>query len=95
MFGFRLATYGPVTSQLTAEALFDISGTRYIYLTVDDNKVNMNDFIIGNLQSSYLNENILARITLPNEKYQIISNNSYEPRTQEHANSLLSTAGQD
>ena len=36
-----------------------IVGTRYFYLVVNDYNKNVNDFIIGNLKSSYLNKNIL------------------------------------
>lgn len=73
--GFRKSDYGMNTVH-AAESLFDITGTRYIYLSIDDNKTNLNDFVIGNLHTSYLNENVIARVTLPNEKYQVINNNT-------------------
>lgn len=75
LLGFRKNVYN-TASVHDAEALFDISGTRYIYLAIDDSKTNLNDFVIGNMRSSYLNENIIARITLPNDKYQVINNNT-------------------
>ena len=75
LLGFRKCEY-TMSSTHQAESLFDISGTRYIYLCIDDNKTNLNDFVIGNLHTSYLNENVIARITLPNEKYQVINNNT-------------------
>lgn len=75
LLGFRKNEYN-TASVYDAEALIDISGTRYIYLAIDDSKTNLNDFVIGNMRSSYLNENIIARITLSNDKYQVINNNT-------------------
>lgn len=75
LLGFRKGEYNMASTHV-AESLLDISGTRYIYLCIDDNKTNLNDFVIGNMHSSYLNENVIARITLPNEKYQVINNNT-------------------
>lgn len=75
IIGYRKNEYAAET-QHNAEALIDISGTRYIYLSIDENKNNLNDFVIGNLWSSYLNQNIIARITLTNDKYQVINNNT-------------------
>jgi hypothetical protein len=75
MLGFRRGSCSG-RAEHGADSLVDLSGSRYIYLVVDDGKINTNDFIIGNLHTSYLNENILGRITLINEKFQVINNNS-------------------
>lgn len=73
--GFRHGRYDGATEHVS-ESVFDISGTRYLYLVVEDTHVNVNDFIIGHLGDSYLNDNILARITLPNDKYEIVNNSA-------------------
>ena len=73
ILGFRKTNY---TGTIVSEGIHDTLGNRYIYFVVDDFNNNVNDFIIGNLKTSYLNKNILARLSFRECKYQIIYDNS-------------------
>ena len=63
MLGFRNGIY---TNNLNyvSEGLVDITGTRYIYLAVDDYNNNVSNNFYSAFNSSILNKNILARIPL-------------------------------
>jgi hypothetical protein len=70
ILGFRDASYSMVsTSKLTSEAIYDVTGTKYLYLAVDEfTKGNQSSFI-SPLPRSLINKNILARIALNNTIY--------------------------
>ena len=75
ILGFRKTKYTGKTLY-TSEGVVDTLGNRYIYVIVDDFNNNVNDFIIGNLKTSFLNKNILARLSFKKDKFQIIYGSS-------------------
>lgn len=78
LYYFGLTTY-------TAEAIVEPSTSRYIYLAVDDFNNNSNDHFIGIVKDTYLNKDIIARISLKASNFSILMENDMkivtEPRT--------------
>jgi hypothetical protein len=74
--GFREGYYSNNTSYVS-EGLVDILGLRYIYLVVDDYNKSVNDGFYGAFNSSVLNKNILARISLQGSVFNIFSQSNY------------------
>uniref|UniRef100_A0A6C0F2Q1 Uncharacterized protein n=1 Tax=viral metagenome TaxID=1070528 RepID=A0A6C0F2Q1_9ZZZZ len=80
--GFRLGYYentnttptNPVVSYV-GEGLLDLQGPRYMYLVVDDHNNNVNNGFYSAFNSSILNNNILARISLQGPSDLTIQNN--------------------
>ena len=65
-FGFRNGIYENNVSYVS-EGIVDLAGPRYIYLVVDDFNNNVNNSFYSAFNSSILNKNILARITLQSQ----------------------------
>jgi hypothetical protein len=63
LFGFRKEIYIE-GNRYVSEGIVDLKGIRYLYLVVDDFNNNVNNGFYGAFNSSILNKNILARITL-------------------------------
>ena len=63
LFGYRQGIYTN-NSKYVSEGIVDLKGVRYLYLVVDDFNNNVNNGFYGAFNSSILNKNILARITL-------------------------------
>ena len=63
LFGFRREVYIE-RSRYVSEGIVDLKGVRYLYLVIDDFNNNVNNGFYGAFNSSILNKNILARITL-------------------------------
>jgi len=97
--GFRLGYYEngtytaappspPITAQqcYVAEGLLDLQGPRYMYLVVDDHNNNVNNGFYSAFNSSILNNNILARISLqvPNFDLTIQNNLSMITNTRQY-----------
>jgi len=61
--GFRNGLYENNTTYIT-EGLPDLSGSKYIYLVVDDFNNNVNNGFYSAFTASIMNNNILARISL-------------------------------
>ena len=61
--GFRKCVYEG-SNYYVSEGLVDLSGSKYLYLVVDDFHNNVNDGFYSAFISSILNKNILARISL-------------------------------
>ncbi len=75
LLGFRNGIY---TNNLNyvSEGVVDITGPKYIYLVVNDYKNNVNNGFYSAFNSSVLNNNILARISLQSRFFDVqISNN--------------------
>ena len=72
MMGFREGHYLNNTTYI-AEGLVDLNGPRYIYLVIDDFNNNVTDGFYAAFNSSILNKNILARISLQTGSFSIIS----------------------
>ena len=74
-FGFRSGKYVN-NSTYISEGVMDLTGPRYIYLVVDDFNNNVNNAFYGAFNSSILNKNILARISLQSKFFDIFIENN-------------------
>ena len=75
LLGFRLGLYTNKTSYIS-EGIIDLFGPKYIYLVFDDYNNSVNNGFYSAFNSSILNNNILARISmLPNNSGAVIQNN--------------------
>jgi hypothetical protein len=78
LLGFRNGFY---TGNLNyvSEGCIDVKGPKYVYLVVDDHNNNVNNGFYSAFNSSILNKNILARISLQQtdivESYKILQQN--------------------
>lgn len=69
LLGFRNTTYTVTTSTTTSEGFLTLHGTKYLYLAVEEyNRGNQNSFV-SPLFSSFVNKNILARISVDRTSY--------------------------
>jgi len=76
MLGFRNGIY--VNNQnYVSEGTVDLSGPRYLFLVVDDYNNSVNNGFYSAFNSSILNKNILARISLNASSYTIFNENNY------------------
>ncbi len=73
--GFRNGIYENNDSYVS-EGIVDLLGPRYIYLVVDDFNNNVNNSFYSAFNSSILNKNILARISLQANTYNIFTQNN-------------------
>ena len=74
LLGFRNQTYTGITSRLTSEYMYSLTGPRYLYLVVDEFTSNGNQkSFVAPLPSSVLAKHILARITLDGANYPFMS----------------------
>lgn len=80
--GFRFGDYknpgqgGTIPSAFVSQGLYEALGPRYIYLVVDDYNNNVNNSHFAAFNSSILNKNILARISIQGSVYSILSDAS-------------------
>lgn len=81
--GFRFGDYknpaaaaGSPPSAFVSQGLYEALGPRYIYLVVDDYNNNVNNSHFAAFNSSILNKNILARISIQGSVYSILSDAS-------------------
>jgi hypothetical protein len=73
--GFRNGIYINNLNYVS-EGVVDITGPRYVYLVIDDHNNNVNNGFYSAFNSSLLNNNILARITLQSRFFDVqLSNN--------------------
>jgi hypothetical protein len=63
MLGYRKTLYSGGKSYVS-EGIADFTGTRYMYLVVDDYNNNVNNGFYGAFTNSVLSKNILAKISL-------------------------------
>jgi len=75
IFGFRNGIYENNVSYVS-EGVVDLLGPRYLYLVVDDFNNNVNNSFYSAFNSSILNKNILARISLQSNTFNIFSENN-------------------
>lgn len=73
LLGFRNGTYSGACNYV-GEAVVDLNGIKYMYLVVDDYNNNVNNSFYSAFNSSILNKNILARISLQTTGYFDVSN---------------------
>jgi hypothetical protein len=75
ILGFRNGIY--VGNQnYVSEGVFDISGPRYLFLVVDDFNNSVNNNFYSAYNSSLLNKNILARISVQGNIFSILEQNN-------------------
>jgi hypothetical protein len=75
MLGFRNGIYENNLNYVS-EGVVDVTGPRYIYLVIDDHNNNVNNGFYSAFNSSLLNNNILARISLQSRFFDVqITNN--------------------
>jgi len=75
MMGFREGFYDGNTTY-TSEGIIDLIGPKYIYLVIDDFNNNVSDGFYGAFNSSILNKNILARISLQGSVFSVLVQNN-------------------
>jgi hypothetical protein len=73
--GFRNGIYEN-NFNYVSEGIVDLLGPRYLYLVVDDFNNNVNNSFYSAFNSSILNKNILARISLQSTLFNIFSENN-------------------
>ena len=57
------------SEKVVSEAVIDLKGFKYMFLVVDDYNNNVNNSFYSAFNSSVLNKNILARISLQNTSF--------------------------
>jgi len=75
IMGFREGYYENNTDYVS-EGIVDTSGPRYLYLVVDDYNNNVNNNFYSAFNSSILNKNILARISLQSPVFNNLTQNN-------------------
>lgn len=75
ILGFRNGVYENNITYVS-EGIVDLTGPRYIYLVVDDYNNNVNNNFYSAFNSSVLNKNILARISLQGKTFNIFNENN-------------------
>jgi hypothetical protein len=73
--GFRNGIYTG-NENYVSEGLVDITGPKYFFLVVDDYNNNVNNNFYSAFNSSILNKNILARISLQSNTFSILEQNN-------------------
>ena len=68
--GFRNGLYVNNLNYVS-EGLVDVTGPKYVYLVIDDHNNNVNNGFYSAFNSSLLNNNILARISLQSQFFDI------------------------
>jgi hypothetical protein len=74
--GFRNGIYENNVTYVS-EGVVDLTGPRYMYLVIDDYNNNVNNSFYGAFNSSILNKNILARVTMNSPNFTIFSENNF------------------
>ena len=76
LIGFRDGYYENNTTYVS-EGLINLLGPRYIYLAIDDFNNSVLDGFYGAFNSSIINKNILARISLQGNVFNILSKDNF------------------
>ena len=76
MLGFRNGKYEGNLNYVS-EGIVDVSGPRYLYLAIDDHNNNVNNSFFSAFNSSLLNKNVLARISLQGGTFGIFTENNF------------------
>jgi hypothetical protein len=76
LLGFRNGKY--INNQnYVSEGIVDVLGCRYLYLVIDDHNTSVNNSFYSVFNSSLLNKNILARISLQGGTFNVLSQNNF------------------
>ena len=76
LIGFRDGYYENNTTYVS-EGLINLLGPRYIYLVIDDFNNSVLDGFYGAFTSSIINKNILARISLQGNVFNVLSKDNF------------------
>lgn len=76
LMGFRQGYYENALTYVS-EGIIDLIGPKYIYLVIDDFNNSVNDGFYGAFTNSILNKNILARISLQGNVFNVLSKDNY------------------
>lgn len=74
LLGFRNGHYIG-NNNYVSESVIDMTGPKYLYLVLDDFNNNVNNNFVSAFNSSLLNKNILARISLQSNLFNILQQN--------------------
>ncbi len=75
LLGFRSGNYVNNLNYVS-EGILDVSGPNYIYIVLDDYHNNVNNNFYSAFNSSILNKNILARISLQANPFNVLQQNN-------------------
>ena len=75
LFGFRNGIYTG-NSTYVSEGIIDLIAIKFVYIAIDDYNNNVNNSFYGAFNSSILNKNILARVSLQTSFFDIFSQNN-------------------
>jgi len=75
MLGFRNGMYVNNLNYVS-EGIVDLKGSKYFFLIIDDYNNNVNNNFYGAFNSSILNKNILARISLQSNTFTTLEQNN-------------------
>ena len=75
ILGFRNGNYVGNLNYVS-ESVVDTTGSKYIFLVVDDYNNSVNNSFYSAFNSSILNKNILARISLQGNNFNVLSQNN-------------------
>jgi hypothetical protein len=75
LLGFRNGVYADNLNYVS-EGVLDITGPKYFFLVVDDYNNSVNNSFYSAFNSSILNKNILARISLQSSVFNILEQNN-------------------
>jgi hypothetical protein len=75
IMGFRNGIYTNNINYVS-EGIIDIIGPRYFFLAIDDHNNNVNNSFYSAFNSSILNKNILARISLQAHSFNVLEQNN-------------------
>jgi hypothetical protein len=75
LLGFRNGVYVNNLNYVS-EGVVDLSGPKYLFLVVDDHNNSVNNSFFSAFNSSILNKNILARISLQANPFNILQQNN-------------------
>jgi len=72
LLGFRNQSY-TFTNKIRSESLVDLTGSRYLYLVVDEFSAGNQNSFISPLPTSIINKNILGRISIDARSFPYLS----------------------
>jgi len=75
LLGFRNGNYANNLNYVS-EGILDVSGPKYVYLVLDDHNNNVNNSFFSAFNSSILNKNILARISVQANPFHTLQQNN-------------------
>jgi hypothetical protein len=76
LLGFRQYVYSN-NLYYTSDSIIDLSGSKYLYLVIDDFNNNVNNNFMGAFKSSILNNNIISRISIKSNDDNILVNDEF------------------